>query len=214
MKNLINQIQNSDVEDYNFNLLALSKAHVTDANNIYGEKYIYKSLDGLSNDSARGVYNFCPIRDKDFNLRGFSFHDESTVEYKINDFPGLKQIINLLDFVGLDIRELIATEEEHEIFREMRNFYKSFSKLPNKLYRIKDIFSEKEIEDKKLNLLGDFINRNEDLVFDVKKKEQVVYQKCKCEGSERPSVVTMWGPCFSTIKAIDRDVNKVSQENR
>ncbi|MCQ2754214.1 MAG: hypothetical protein MJ231_04100, partial [bacterium] len=39
---------------------------------------------------------------------------------------------------------------------------------------------------------------------------EIVFLKCDCEGSGKPSVLSMWGSCFSVFNAIDRDV-KTSQ---
>jgi len=85
---------------------------------------------------------------------------------------------------------------------------KDVSELPNKLYNLKEIFSEKEIDYGNLNLLGNFVNKTRELIFDVNNEEKILFQKNNCEGSQRPSVVSMWGPCFSTIKAISDDIEE------
>ena len=74
------------------------------------------------------------------------------------------------------------------------------------MYKITDVYGEKEIEARKLDLLGQFVNREGKLVFDVNPKGQVVFKKTNCEGSERPSVYSMWGSCFATVNAIKNDI--------
>jgi len=206
LEDIIFQAKNS--ENYDFNLLALSDAHVVDAANLAGETYIYGSEDNFVTDKARGVYNFCPVRDVNGILKGFSFHDETTVEYKAEEFPGLNYISPLLNFVGLNIRDLKASEEENAMLKDFIRKRKDVSELPNKLYNLKEIFSEKEIDYGNLNLLGNFVNKTRELIFDVNNEEKILFQKNNCEGSQRPSVVSMWGPCFSTIKAISDDIEE------
>ena len=194
--------------NYNFNLLTLADAHIVDVTDAKGEKYIYSARDGFVNDAEFGIHNFTPIRNSSGEVDGFSFHDETTIEYRASEFPGFSYIQDLLNFVGLNIRDLIASEEEHKILKKARENNQDIRPLPNKLYKISDILEPVEIDSRKMNVLGDFMNKEEDLVFDVNSKEQILFQKTNCEGTERPSVVSMWGPCFSTIKAIERDINK------
>jgi len=194
--------------NYNFNMLTLADAHIVDVTNANGEKYIYSARDGFVNDSEFGVHNFTPIRNSNGDVEGFSFHDETTIEYRASEFPGFSYIQDLLNFVGLSIRDLIASAEEHEILKKARENNQDIRRLPNKLYKISDILESVEIDSRQMNVLGDFMNKEEDLVFDVNSKGQILFQKTNCEGTERPSVVSMWGPCFSTIKAIERDIEK------
>lgn len=197
--------------NYNFNLLTLADAHIVDVTDAKGEKYIYSARDGFVNDLEFGVHNFTPIRNSSGEVEGFSFHDETTVEYKASEFPGFSYIQDLLNFVGLNIRDLIASAEEHKILKKAQENNQDISPLPNKLYKISDILEPIEIDSRQINVLGDFMNKDASLVFDVNSKEQILFQKTNCEGTERPSVVSMWGPCFSTIKAIERDIRL--QEN-
>ena len=50
---------------------------------------------------------------------------------------------------------------------------KDVSELPNKLYNLKEIFSEKEIDYGNLNLLGNFVNKTRELIFDVNNEEKI-----------------------------------------
>ena len=204
---IIKSVKDSDI--YNFNLFALANAHIVDVLGIDNEKYIFGARDGYANDSARGVYNFTPIRNSQRELLGFSFHDDVTPEYKADEFPGMAGIANLLEYVGYNIRDFRATNQENAKLKTKLSKGEDVSELPNKLYRIQEVFEDREIEANRYNLLGDYITKEKDLVFDVNKKEQILFQKSNCEGSQRPSVVSMWGPCFSTIKAIERDIDKV-----
>ena len=205
VKEIINRVK--DGNNYLVNLLTLANLHVVDYTKPNGEKYVFSARDNLVNDSARGVYNFCPIRDKsERKVLGFSFHDDKTVEFKAEEFPNLNGISRLLDFVGLNIRELLASPKEIKKLKQSIKTGKNLDSVPDKLYPINEIYSQEEIDSKKINVLGDYITKDLDFVFDVNKKEQVLFQKNNCEGSERPSVVNMHGPCFSTITAIARDI--------
>lgn len=195
-------------KDYNFNLLTLSNAQIVDLVDQNGENYIFGARDQLVTRKARGVYNFYPVRDNNNKLLGFSFHDETTVEYKADEFPGIHGISNILDFVGYNIRDFKASEEENLLLKKCLQNKDEITNLPNKLYTIAEVYDQKEIDEKGLNILGNYIDKKGDAVFDVNSKEQIIFQKVNCEGSERPSVVSMWGPCFSTIKAIAEDIEQ------
>ena len=71
-----------------------------------------------------------------------------------------------------------------------------------------EVLSQIEIKERKLDYLGDYISADKQLVFDTNSKGEVLFQKTNCEGSERPSVVSMWGSCFSTLNKIKEDIYK------
>ena len=209
VKRIIKDIRNKGW--YDLNLLALANAHIVNVKDKEGEDYLFASRDGFANDGARGVYNFTPIRDGWSNIKGYSFRNETTVEFPYEEFPDNAKIANINKFVGLPINSVLADENDHKKYRELVLKKKSTAELPDKLYRIADVFDESEIKRRKLNYLGDFISKDQKLVFDVNPKGKVLFQKCNCEGSDRPSVKSMWGCCFSTVSAIRRDIRKAMQ---
>ena len=210
VNNIINSIRNKGW--YDLNLLALANAHIVNVKDKNGEDYLFASRDGLANDGARGVYNFTPIRDNWGNIKGYSFRNESTIEFPYEEFPDNTKIANINKFVGLPINNVLADENEHKKFQTLIRKKETASELPDKLYKISDIFDEDEIKRRKLNYLGDFITKDQKLVFDVNPEGKVLFQKCNCEGSTRPSVKSMWGCCFSTVSAIKRDIRKAMQK--
>ncbi len=209
VNDIINTVRNNGW--YEFNLLSLANAHIVNVMDKNGEEYLFASRDGLANDRARGVYNFTPIRDGWGKIKGYSYRDESTVDYPYDEFPDNDKIANINKFVGLNIMGLFADENEHKKYRELVKLGKSTNSLPDKLYKISEVFDENEISRRKLNYLGGFINNNQKLVFDINSQGKVLFQKCNCEGSERPSVKSMWGCCFATIGAIKRDIRKAME---
>lgn len=78
----------------------------------------------------------------------------------------------------------------------------------NKIYSMKEVLSPEEIERGKLDYLGKYISADKKHIFDINSKDEVLFQKCNCEGSERPSVVSMWGSCFATFNKIKEDIVK------
>lgn len=108
---------------------------------------------------------------------------------------------------------VFADANDHKRYRELVKQGKSTKVLPDKLYKISDVFDQNEITGRKLDYLGGFINNDQKLVFDINSKGKILFQKCNCEGSERPSVKSMWGCCFSTIGAIKRDIRKAIGRN-
>ena len=77
----------------------------------------------------------------------------------------------------------------------------------DKLYPVEEIFTDKEIEDKKIKLQGDYVDKSLKLFFRVNDANEVIFPKCDCEGTKKPSVLSMWGSCFSVFNAIARDIN-------
>ncbi len=206
VKKIIQDVRDSGY--YNLNLLTLANAHIVNVGNRDNQEYIYSAFDTLANDSERGVYNFYPIRNKSDDLLGFSFRDRSTLEYDISEYGGKREISELLKFVGLNIRDVIADSKAHLMLKQLIKKGKNRTLAPDRLYRIADIYDEAVIREKKLDCLGSFINRDGTFVFDINQNGEVLFQKCNIEGSSRPSVVPMWGSCFSSIMAAKRDFSK------
>ena len=183
------------------NLLGLSKAHMVTIEDLNKNNYIYGAYDSFVTDRARGVHNFSPVRDKNGKLLGYSYHDTSTPEILYDDYNDNDEIENIVKFTGLNIRECLADEKAHQDFKK--------GKInSDKIYSMKKILSQNEIEAGKLDYLGEYISADKKLVFDTNSRDEVLFQKTNCEGSERPSVVSMWGSCFATLNKIKEDIFK------
>ena len=183
------------------NLLGLSKAHMVTIEDLNKNNYIYGAYDSFVTDRARGVHNFSPVRDKNGKLLGYSYHDTSTPEILYDDYNDNDEIENIVKFTGLNIRECLADEKAHQDFKK--------GKInSDKIYSMKKILSQNEIEAGKLDYLGEYISADKKLVFDTNSRDEVLFQKTNCEGSERPSVVSMWGSCFATLNKIKEDIYK------
>lgn len=183
------------------NLLGLSKAHCVTLEGLDKKDYIFGAYHSWVTDRARGVYNFSPVRDNAGRMLGYSFQDTTTPEWSYEDCEINDRLSNLTKFVGLDIRDCLADEKAHRAFLK--------GKIDsNKIYDMRKILSEREIDGKKLNYLGNYINSDKNLVFDINSRDEVLFQKCNCEGSEKPSVVSMWGSCFATMNKIKEDIIK------
>lgn len=205
LKSIFDEIRTNNW--YDFNVLTLSDASIVNVKNAEDMRFIFSAFDSCVNDEARGVYNFSPVRDNMGNLKGYGFYDEYHVDYPYEVFPHNDSTSKLTKFVGLDIRDCLAGERETKKYKKFVNKGRSTDNLPDKLYKITDIFEEKEIKAKKWDYLGSYINNKQDLVFDVNWSDKVIFNKLNSEGSDRPSVFSMWGSCFSTINAIKRDIS-------
>ena len=199
---------------YDLNLLSLCKGHIVSIKDKSNRDFIFSAKDGLANDSARGVYNFTPIRNSYGRILGYSYHDEYTVEYPYDEFPGNSSIAKLCNYVGLQYEAFRPTYSENNTFKNYVKKGYSTENLPDKLYKINEVFDEREIRARKLDKLGHFINNEQNLIFDTNSNGKVLFQKTNCEGSEKPSVVSMWGSCFSTINAMVRDINKKGHDRK
>lgn len=193
---------------YDFNLLSLCKGHIVNIKGKNNRDYLFTAKDGFANDEERGVYNFSPIRNSCGRLLGYSYHDESTVEYPYNEFYDNDSISNLCKYVGLPYRDFMPNDSEIKTFREYVKKGYSTANLPDKLYSLRDVFSREEIQNKKLDTLGYLINNEQNLIFDTNSNGKIIFQKTNCEASEKPSVFAIWGCCFSSINAMIRDIKK------
>lgn len=202
--NKIKNIQKelADKNWYTFNLLSLSDAKIVGVKNTdWKQDYIFAAYDSCVTDSARGVYNLSPIR-KENDIIGYSFSEKYTNDYPYKEFPLNKEVANLLPFVGKNKKEVLATKEETELF--LKN--KKNPKLQNKLFKIEDVFSKLEIERNKLNIQGKYVDSSLKLFFDENSDEIIIFRKCDCEKSGRPSVLPIWGSCYAVMNAISRDI--------
>jgi len=203
VKRILDEVKNSG--SYNLNLLALSDAHIVNIEGLHKKDYIFSAYDSLANDSERGVYNFYPVRNNSGEVKGYSFQDRSTVEYTYDEYGGNKDIADLLKFTGLKINDFLADTKEHLKLKKLVQQNKDTNVCSDKLYKLNEIYEEPEIRKNKLDYMGGFTTRKRNLVFDVNNQGEIMFQKCNCEGSSRPSVVSMWGSCFAAIKAAKRD---------
>ncbi len=187
---------------YSFNLLALSNAEVVTVKGINGaQDYMFAAYDQCITDGARGVYNLSPVRDGG-KIIGYSYTDTTTNQYPYSEFPANKEIENILKFVGMDIKDVLASEEEtKKLLFDSKN-------APDKLYKIEDVFSDDEIKKNKINIQGDYVDKTLKTFYRINSENKVIFPKCDCEGSGKPSVHTMWGSCFAVFNAIARDIRK------
>ena len=191
---------------YDFNLLSLSNANVVGIKDAKGpQDYMFAAYDSCVTDGERGVYNFTPIR-KNNEIVGYSYTDEKTIEYPFDEFPANKEVANIAKFVGLKVSDVLATKDETMTLKEsIKNGYTGIG-CADKLYRVKDIFTPEQIAKQKINLQGEFVDKSLKLFFSQNQNNDVIFKKCDCEGSGKPSVLSMWGSCFAVFNAIARDI--------
>lgn len=184
---------------YSFNLLTLSNARIVGLKSPdWKSDYIFSAYDSCINDSARGVFNLTPLREGD-KVVGFTYLG-STNDYPYEEFPLLSRVEDLLPFVGKKKSEVLATEDETEEFVKT-----------DKLYKIEDVFTPQEIEEKKISLRGKFVDKSLKLFFDENNDGDIIFRNCDCERSGRPSVMPVWGSCYAALNAIARDINVEEQ---
>lgn len=192
---------------YSFNILALSDANIVGLKDTdWSTDFIYAGWDSCITESARGVYNFTPIREGQ-KVIGYSFHDEKTNQYPYDEFPLNDKILNLLNFVGKDTESVLATTEETYELLELSPEKRTQSPYCDKLYCVEDVFSKQEIIDKKINLQGTYVDSTLQVFFEKNKDNKIIFKKADCEGSGRPSVITMWGACFAIFNAISNKID-------
>lgn len=192
---------------YSFNLLALSDANIVGLKDTdWLTDFIFAGYDSCITESARGVYNFTPIRENG-KVVGYSFHDDKTNEYPYEKFPLNDKIKNLLDFIGKNKKEVLATEEDTRKLLAENSYNRSSALYSKKLYRVEDIFTSSEIDKRKIKLQGRYADSTGKTFFDENDKGEIIFKKCDCEGNGRPSVLTMWGSCFALFNAISNKID-------
>ena len=204
VKALINEVKRN--KWYDFNLLSLSDAHIVNVKDKDGiNDYIFAAYDSCITDGTRGVYNFTPIRDGT-KIVGYSYTDCCKNEYPYEEFPANDEVANIAKFTGRKLTEVLANDDEIKQLQTAILNGQPTEKCPDKLYPIEKVFTLDELKAKKINLEGDYTNRQRDLFFRVNSNNEVVFPRCNCEGSEKPSVLSMWGSCFSVFNAIQKDI--------
>lgn len=196
---------------YSFNLLSLSDANVVGVKGVKGAlDYMFAAYDSCVTDGMRGVYNFTPVRING-KLVGYSYTDKTTNEYPYDEFPANDEIANLVKFVGKPYCSVVASAGETAKLKRTINSGLSKANCADKLYSVDDLFTQDEIISKKMNLKGRYVDKTLKTFFDINEDGEVIFPKCDCEGSGKPSVLSMWGSCFATMNAIARDI-KLSQK--
>lgn len=210
VKNALDDIKEKNW--YDFNLLALSDAHVVGVRGVDDmSDYIFAAYDGFVTEKERGVYNFSPIRKAD-KIVGYSYTDTVNNQYPLSHFPHNDRIANIEKYVGKNYKELLATRSEIEELKDARKNEQNTKQCADKLYPIKEIFSDDEIKSRRYNLRGKYVDRSLTLFFDTNRKGEVIFPKCDCEGTGKPSVLSMWGSCFAVFNAIQRDILKTQRD--
>ncbi len=192
---------------YDFNLLSLTDANIVNVNDKYGAPYLFAAYDSCVTTSARGVYNFYPVRDNG-KVVGYSFHNNWSIDFPYSAFPENKSIENLNQFVGLRLSDVHSGFFQGlRVERRLKNGL-DVSDDADKLYSIGTVFPSREIDKNKYYNLGQYTDVKGSAVYTQNNAGEVVFIKCDCEGSERPSVKTMWGTCFATFNAIRKDMEE------
>lgn len=196
---------------YSFNLLSLSEANVVGVKDkSWGKDYIFAAYDSCITDGARGTYNLSPLRNGN-KVIGYSFSEEGANDYPYNEFPMNKEVKNLLWFVGKNKEDVVASKTKTKKFlNDLTYKLKSFEHS-SLLYPIEEVFTEEKIIKDKLRLQGKYVDSSLSLFFDENKDGKIIFKKCDCEGSGRPSILSVWGSCYAVFNAIARDINSKSE---
>lgn len=198
---------------YNFNLLSLSDARVVGLKSSdWVTDYIFSAYDSCTNDSGRGVYNLAPLRDGE-KIIGYSYTEDNVNDYPYDEFPMNKEVANLAAFVGKDKEDVVATQKETLLFLQSLRGEVPSEEVPDKLYRVQDVFYSWDLEKNKIMLQGTLVNKDLNLFFDTNKDGKIIFPKCDCEGSGRPGVMPIWGSCYAMLNVIARDIGW-SESNR
>ena len=195
---------------YEFNLMELADAEIVKLLDADGKQHLYSSYDNLETKAKRGMYNLYPVR-KNGKVEGFSFTDRITNQYP--DIRYMDKLASLTRFVGLDLQDVLADESEVLEFKKgLRNSEKSAQeRFKKKLFPVDAVFSEEQIAGEKLYLKGRFVDSSLKLFFDVNDANEVIFKNCNYERSQRPSVQSMFGACFSTCNAVADDIKETDE---
>lgn len=204
INNLRNEINSQGI--YDFNLLGLSNAQVINLKGPNKGDYIYSGFDMSITDGERGVYNFSPVRENG-KIVGYSFHDTTTKEYPFEEFPGNQEVSNIAKFVGLDGNEVIANDWEIAEFQKALRENQNLDRFANKIYPTHKVMSDTDRWNTKADIRGDFVDSTFQLFFRKNNEGKIIFPNCDCEGSGRPSVMSMWGSCFSIFNVIKRNID-------
>ena len=200
-------IKNLKAENaYKFNLLTLSDAHIVNLQNrLETGDYIFSAYDSCVTDRARGVYNFYPVRDDAGKILGFSFTDKTSIHYPVNEFAGSSDIENIAHFVGRKPSDFSYEGNIIRIMEQLMAWEEPHDKLRNIPFPV-SCFPKKRLDKEHILEKGVFFDPTETLFFDLNRDRELVFRKCDCEGSGRPSVVAMWGSCFAAVNAMTKSV--------
>ncbi len=201
-----------DDNAYKFNLLTLSDAHIVNLQNrTETGDYIFSAFDSCVTDRARGVYNFYPVRDASGDIKGYSFTDRTTVQYPYNEYPDNEGIANISKFVGKKYNELDYEGNLIHIMRSLLGWEEPVNTMPDVLYPV-GCYPPKRLNAEKIAEKGQYFDRTETLFFDLNANNEFIFRNCDCEGSGRPSVVSMWGSCFATVNFMVKSARSALNE--
>lgn len=198
---------------YEFNLISLSDAEVVNVLDANKKLNIFSAYDNFDTTSARGMYNLYPVRDNG-KVVGFSYTDKVTNQYPLNEVPYRQHIEPLYRFVGLKPKNVVASDKMHvKLLKYMKNplgvSKKEKESLNKKLYDTTKLFDIHEIYNKKMNMKGRYVSSDLKLFFRKNKEGEITFPNCNYERSERPSVKSMVGSCFSLCNALAEEIAKV-----
>ncbi len=186
---------------YNFNLLALSNAKSVGINNAKGNRHIFSAYDDCVSLYTKGTFNLSPVRLKE-KITGYSFVDEKVPIIAFDEF---KEARSIEKFVGLKVEEVLASDSEHV---RLKNINAKSSKTPeekrfiesvsNKLFRVKDIYNG-SIDPVKQKLKGEYVDYTSTYYFKRNFAGKIIFPQCNCDGTDRPSVHSMWGTCLGVM---------------
>ena len=122
----------------------------------------------------------------------------------------IKNIENLLEYVGKNINEVEANPEEIKNFKKFLsgNTHFELNDFKGKLFPIEEAFSPEEIKNQRIYLQGEYTDAERKLFFSTRDDGTILFNKCNYEQTAKPSVVSMWGCCFSLFNVIKEDIEK------
>ena len=203
---MLNEIKNNGW--YDFNLLALSDADVVNLKKSDGfTDHVFSAYDTTVKDGARGVYNLTPVRDENRKIVGYSFMDNKTNDYPVEEFPYNNDLRDISKFVGLSVDEAVADREEIERFKEALGEHRDMLQFADKLYPVWEVFNQEQLWGQKIYDKGDFVDYKLENFFRRNMANEIIYPAGDCENSGRPSVKAMGGSPYSMMSAIKRDID-------
>lgn len=204
--NMLNYIKGQNW--YDFNLLALAKAHVVNLKKADGfSDHIYSAYDMTVNDGARGVFNLSPVRENG-RIVGYSYKDTTTNEYPYADFPYHDEIKDIEKFVGRYVDDVVADDSTTNDFKRALETNEDTRRFSEKLFPVWKLFDENKLNNEKIYDKGDFVDVSLKNYFRRNGNYEIIYPKADCENSGRPSVRAMWGSDYAMLNAIKRDVER------
>lgn len=193
---------------YDFNLLTLADVDVVNMKKSDGfTDHIFSAYDTIVNDGERGVYNLTPVRDEEGKILGYSFKDDKTNSYPVEEFPYNEDLQDISKFVGKSVDEVVADDEETECFRNALGEHRDMLQFADKLYPVWKVYSQEQLWNDKIYDKGDFVDYKMENFFRRNGDYKIIYPPGDVENSGRPSVKAMGGSSYSMFTAIKRDID-------